>query len=63
MDEWLSNHHLIQDVSLITLDIEIHNKGSTNQDLAICEEKRSYAGKILGKPRGFGRQYVGSMSP
>ena len=26
MDEWLGNHHSIQDVSLITLDVEIHNK-------------------------------------
>ena len=61
-DEWLSNHHSIQDVSLITIDIEIHVKGSAKQDLAMCKEQRTYAGEMLGKPRGFGPRNVGAIS-
>ena len=33
------------------------------QDLAMCEGKRTYAGGTLGKPKGFGRRYVGAISP
>ena len=63
MDEWLSNNHLIQDVNLITIAVEIHEKCSAKQDLSMCEEWTTYAGEILGKPRGFGQRYVGAISP
>ena len=38
LDEWLRDHHLIRDVNLLTMIVELPDKGSAKQDLAICEE-------------------------
>ena len=63
MDEWLSDYHSIRDVNSITMIVELPDEGSAKQDLAICEEYRTYAGGTFGKPSGFGRRYVGAISP
>ena len=63
LDEWLRDHHSIRDVNLITMSVKLPDEGLAKQDLAICKEKRTYAGGTLGKQSGFGRRYVGAISP
>ena len=61
MDEWLRDYS-IRDVK-ITMIVELPDESSTIHDLAMCEGKRTNPGETLGKPRGFGRRYVGAISP
>ena len=61
MDEWLRDCS-IPDVILIII-VELADESSAKMDLAMCEEKRTYAGETLGKPKGLGRRYVGAISP
>ena len=65
--EWPRDHHLIQDVNLITMDVELSYKSSADS------RPRNVRGienlypvntrETLGKPRGFGWRDVGAISP
>ena len=61
-DEWLRDYS-IRDVNLIMMIVELPDESSAKQDLALCEEQRTYARETFGKPSGFGRRYVGAISP
>ena len=66
-DEWLRDHHLIQVVNLIKVNVEFYDKRSADSGPRnVRGIKNLYpvnAGEVLGKSRGFGRRYVGAISP
>ena len=68
MDEWLrNNNHILRDVNPIMKTAELDKRGLTDPGSHKVQEMTSLhlenAGEALGKPKGFGQQDVGAISP